>query len=239
LRLHQRLLRTRLVQAALGRLIAGWLRLVAATGRWETRRGDIPARFWDEGQPFIGAHWHGRLLMMPFAWRRGAPVAMLISSHPDGRLAAAAARQLGFATIAGSTRRGGTAALRDLLRSLERGTSVAVTPDGPRGPRMRAGGAIIDLARLSGAPIVPAAFGVSRRWVWPSWDRLIVALPFGRGVFVWGEPLTIPRDADACAVEAARHELEARLNALAAEADGLVGQPAIEPAPGAGDPVTA
>lgn len=227
------------MQAVLGRLIAFWARLVMTTGRWETMRGEIPARLWDEGQPFIGAFWHGRLLLSPLAWRRGAPVAMLISSHPDGRLIAEATRRLGFATIDGSTRRGGGSALRDLLRALKGGTSVALTPDGPRGPRMRAGGAIIDLARLSGAPIVPAAFAVSRRWVAPSWDRLIVALPFARGVFVWGEPVTVARDAAAPAIEAARAELEARLNALAAEADGVVGQPAIEPAPGTGDPIAA
>ncbi|MEX2649837.1 MAG: lysophospholipid acyltransferase family protein [Alphaproteobacteria bacterium] len=224
-------LRAPSVQALASRMIAGYVRLVKATSRWRTVGAEVPARLWDANQPFIVCFWHGRLLMMPLGWPPGVAVKILISSHADGRLIARVIGRFGLGTITGSTRRGGSEALRAMLRALRRGEPVVLTPDGPRGPRMRADGAIVDLARLSGRPIVPAAFAASRCWIAPSWDRFVVALPFTRGVYVWGEPVAVPRDADAAAIEAARHLVEERLNAATAEADRRVGRAAIEPAP--------
>jgi hypothetical protein len=231
MRLGKRLLRARPSRAAAAWLIAAYARFLAATVRWRVLRKDVPDRMLAEGRPVICAFWHGRLLLMPFARPNEVPVDVLISGHADGRLIAGAARRLGLGTVTGSSRRGGVAAFRGLLRALAAGRSVAITPDGPRGPRMRAGGAVIDLARLSGAAIVPVGVAVSRRWIAPSWDRFVVPLPFARGVRVWGEPITVPRAADRTMTETLRAELEARLNALSADADRLAGRAAIEPAP--------
>ena len=96
---------------------------------------------------------------------------MLISQHRDGQLIARTVRRFGIASIAGSTSHGGSAALRAILRALKAGQCIGVTPDGPRGPRMRATGGAVDIARLSGVPILPAAFATSRRRVLGSWDR--------------------------------------------------------------------
>jgi lysophospholipid acyltransferase (LPLAT)-like uncharacterized protein len=96
---------------------------------------------------------------------------------------------------------------------------------------MRVSGAVIEIARRSGAPIIPATYACSRRKVIGTWDRFVVALPFGRGVFAWGEPIAVPRDADAERREIARGEVEDALNALTDEADRLVGQETIAPAP--------
>ena len=95
---------------------------------------------------------------------------------------------------------------------------------------MRVQPGIIALARLSGAPIMPISFAVSRRKVANSWDRFVIALPFGRGVYLWGAPLYVPSDADKAALEEARLILEERLNALTAQADRMVGVEPIEPA---------
>ncbi len=86
------------------------------------------------------------------------------------------------------------------------------------------------MARLARVPILTASYSASRRRVLQSWDRFIVPLPFARGVFVWGEPVTVPADADDAALEAARQALEDRLNAITGEADRRCGWPAIEPA---------
>src|SRR5690606_21656340 len=109
--------------------------------------------------------------------------------------------------------------------------TVGITPDGPHGPRMRAGGGAVTLARLTGAPLLPLAFGCRPRRLLGTWDRLAVALPFGRGVFVWGAPIFVPRDADSDALEAARQALEKGLNAVTDEADRLTGQDLVPPAP--------
>ncbi len=118
-----------------------------------------------------------------------------------------------------------------MMRVIETGHAVCIAPDGPRGPRMHASPGIIALARLSGAPIMPVAFSVSRGRILESWDRFLLAYPFGRGVFVGAEPIHVPQDADAAALEAARQRLEDVLNAITAEADRRCGRTPVEPAP--------
>lgn len=209
---------------------SGYIRLVHASGPWEVVGAHIPAAFWESGRPFILCFWHGRLLMMPYCWRRGRPIHMLISSHPDGQLIARTVGHFGIETVAGSSTRGGAQGMRSLIRLLKRGESVGITPDGPRGPRMRAGLGAVALARLSGAPLVPCSYSTTRRRLARSWDRFVVALPGGRGVIAWGEPIAVPSDADEPALEAARQRLEDALNAITAEADRRAGHVPVAPA---------
>ena len=219
------------LRAALCWAGAQYIRFVRASGPWQTMGAETPERYWREGKGFILAFWHGRLLMMAHCWRRSVPMHMLISQHRDGEFIAETIRHFGLGTVRGSTKKGGGAALRTMVRALKAGECVGITPDGPRGPRMRAGIGAISLARLSGAPIIPAAYAASRRTLLSSWDRFVLALPFSRGVILWGEPITVPREADAAAEEAARAALEAQLNALTEKADRLVGQTPIAPEP--------
>ncbi len=219
----------RRVLCALG---AAYIRLVYVTGRWEVQGGDIPQRLWDSGTPFMFSCWHGRLLMMPMSLlKRRAPIHILISKHLDGRFIAQTLEHFAIDSIAGSSSKGGTGALRAMLTAFKAGHSAGITPDGPRGPRMRASKGIVNVARLGGVAIVPATYSARRSIVLNSWDRLVIALPFTRGVFVWGEPVEIPRNADADAVEAARVLVEDRLNAATLEADRLMGATPVTPAP--------
>src|ERR1051326_8477996 len=177
-----------------------YIRFVYRTNRWSVEGSDIPLRLRQQGRPFILAFWHGRLLMIPMAWQRLAPMHMLISAHRDGRIIADAVTYFGVNSIAGSTRRGGMAALRVLLKQLAAGDWVGIKPDGPRGA------------------------ATSARFVLSTWDRFQLALPFGRGVFVWGDPITVEPQLDEAAVENARLLVEHRMNALAEEADRRVGR---------------
>jgi lysophospholipid acyltransferase (LPLAT)-like uncharacterized protein len=217
------------------RLAAWYIRLVRVTGRWRMVRGEAAEALWQSDEPFIGCFWHGRLLMMPTAWRQHGQIAVLASRHRDGELVAETVRHLGIAAIRGSSGKGGASALRAMVKALGGGTSVVITPDGPRGPRMRVNDGIVSVAQLSGRTILPASYGARRRIVLDTWDRFVVPLPFTGGVFVWGTPIAVPRDADAEACERARREIEEQLNALTAEADRLVGQRPVAPEPAAGD----
>tara|TARA_B100002003_G_scaffold214990_1_gene213519 strand:- start:443 stop:760 length:318 start_codon:yes stop_codon:yes gene_type:complete len=96
---------------------------------------------------------------------------------------------------------------------------------------MRASEGITSVARLSGVPIIPAAFGSARGRVLSSWDRFLVAWPFGRGVIVWGDPIYVDRDASPELEETARRQVEDGLNAVTAEADRLTGRTPVDPAP--------
>jgi lysophospholipid acyltransferase (LPLAT)-like uncharacterized protein len=219
----RRILRSNRLRQTLCWAIARYIRLVYLTNRWSVEGGNILRDLCAEGRPFIGAFWHGRMLMIPMLWRRLAPLHMLISAHRDGRIIAGAVGYFGIGTISGSTRRGGSAALRAMLKRLELGECVGITPDGPRGPAMVASAGIVNVARLAGVPIVPVTFAASRLHTLDSWDRFRLALPFGRGVFLVGQPIEIPGEADAAILEAARLQLETRLNEMTAEADRRVG----------------
>ena len=210
-------------------LTSQYIRFVYATGRWDTIGGDVTAAAWNENRPFILAFWHGRILMMPKIWRKNVPIHMLISQHRDGQLIARTVGHFGISWLAGSSTRGGSAALRSMLKLLKAGQCVGITPDGPRGPRMRATLGIVNAARLSGCPIIPATFGVARRKVLRSWDRFIVALPFSRGVYVVGQPIIVPRDADDAQLEQIRLAVEAEMNAISRQADDWTGTPYIGP----------
>jgi len=218
----------RLLRSDALRRIACWIthcyiRFVYLTNRWSVEGGDWTRKLTREDRTFIVAFWHGRLLMMPLAWHGLAPFHMLISAHRDGRIIAGAMTYFGIETIAGSTSRGGSSALREILKRLKEGGCVGITPDGPRGPAMTVSIGIVNIARLAGVPIVPATYATSRRRELASWDRFHLALPFGRGVFLFGEPIEIGAELDETGLEDVRCLIEARMVEMVREADSRVG----------------
>jgi hypothetical protein len=126
-------------------------------------------------------------------------------------------------TIAGSTSRGGSFALRTMVKRLKQGGCVGITPDGPRGPAMTASIGIVNIARLAGVPIFPVTYATSRRRMLATWDRFHLALPFGRGVYLWGEPIEIAADLDEAGLENVRRLFESRMVEMVREADRRVG----------------
>ncbi len=231
MRFGKRLLKSLLVQRLLAWVGGLYFYLIKHTIRWEVRIPPTTQEVLDGSGGYIGCFWHGRILLVPAAVRRDRPMHILISGHRDGLLVARGVAFVGISTVSGSSRRGGAEALRRLKRLLDKGHAVAITPDGPRGPRMRAKPGIIKVAQLSGAPILPAGAAVTRRRLLGSWDRFCLAWPFCRGVVLVGEPIRIPAQLEDEAGEAYRLDLEQRLNALTAEADRQCGQATVEPAP--------
>jgi lysophospholipid acyltransferase (LPLAT)-like uncharacterized protein len=200
-----------------------YIRFVYRTNRWVVEGAEHAHRLRAEGRPFILAFWHGRLQMIPMTWQRLAPIHMLISAHRDGRIIADAVAHFGVQSVAGSSNRGGSAALRTMVKALAAGDCVGITPDGPAGPAMVASAGIVNVARLARVPIIPVTFATSRRRVLRTWDRMHVALPFGRGAFIWGEPIDIETELDEAGVERARQLVEARMQDMVALADSRVG----------------
>ena len=147
---------------------------------------------------------------MPIVWqlsRRagGSPhdypkVNVLISRHRDGRMIASIVSRFGARIVHGSsarekdgraTERGGAAAVRRLARLLRAGEHVVITPDGPRGPPRTAKLGLAHLERITGCPILPCAASTSPHVHLPTWDRMMVPIPFGRGVVTIGSPVTV------------------------------------------------
>ncbi len=225
----RRLGRSPFAQETIGFLLAAYLRFVQRTNRITTAPADIDAAI--AGQmPLIAAMWHGQHLMMPLA----RPITMdrlavLISRHEDAGAQASAAARLGITPVRGSGGpadrvyyKGGASAMRELMRQLESGVSVALTADVPKRARV-AGLGIIALAKLSGRPIVPTAVAASRRIQFNTWDRATLGLPFGRAGVVVGDLIRVPPDADDAAMEAARLAVEQGLDEAHRRAYAMVG----------------
>ena len=196
------------------------LRVFALTIRKEVFFAERPQKFWDQGQNVIGAFWHQRLIMMPFLPHQGK-VGMLVSQHRDGEFIARAVKLFGIDTVRGSTTRGGLAALRGMIRFFRNGGNLAVTPDGPQGPKHVVQVGVVELARQTGSPILPITYSASSKKVFNSWDNFILPLPFCRVAYMWGEPLFVPRDVGREGLEAARLQLQERMRQITDEADRI------------------
>ncbi|MEO1456853.1 MAG: lysophospholipid acyltransferase family protein [Pseudomonadota bacterium] len=231
------------------RAVAAWLgavyiRFVTRTTRWERIGQDQQDRSIAAEGGLIAVMWHGRLFVSPiFAppWRH--TVAM-ISNSRDGDLIAAIVGHWGVETVRGSTYdrrkrqdKGGADAFAAAEAALREGALLAITPDGPRGPRMRAQPGAAQLAQRTGVPVLPIAFSVRRGWLLGSWDRFLLPAPFGRGVIITAEPLQPPApEAGRDAAERFRLAIEQTLTALTEEADRRCGRPSVEA--GAAEPGT-
>lgn len=192
------------------------IRVLASTWRVRAVNAESYQRMRREAKPFVFAFWHGE--MLPLLWRhRGEGVSVLISLHKDGEIIARICEALGLRTVRGSTSRGGGRALLGLVRELEAGYEVAVTPDGPKGPRHAFAPGALMAAQRAGAPVIPMVIHASRAWHLKSWDRFVIPKPFAKVRIVYGDPTWVagstPREATE---ETAR--FAAMLAALADEA---------------------
>ncbi len=190
---------------------AAWLRLARATMRlrWEGVDTALP----EDGEPVIYAFWHSQLAMMPWMQLR-PPSVIPISQSQDGEWTARLFGRLQVEAVRGSSTRGGVTALRGMVKAARSGRDLAITPNGPRGPERVVQPGAIWLARLTGRPLLPVAFAGRPAIHVGSWDRILVPVPLSRGVFVYGDLLWVPRDADEEACAAVRDHLAARLDDL-------------------------
>jgi lysophospholipid acyltransferase (LPLAT)-like uncharacterized protein len=168
----------------------GVLHLLGRTWRFRLVNAESVGGLRAAKQGFIFSLWHGHLL--PLLWyHRDESVAVLISEHRDGELVARAASSLGFRLIRGSTTRGADRALISIVRELQAGREVAITPDGPRGPaRKFAPGALI-AAQRSDSFIVPTVAVADRAWRLKSWDGFMIPKPFARVTIAYGKPAKV------------------------------------------------
>jgi len=180
---------------------------------------DIMPGFTARGESFVAAFWHGRLFLIPFTYP-GCAMNVLISIHRDGEIIANVMKRFGFSLVRGSSKKGGTAALREMLQLLKDNKPLAITPDGPKGPVEVMKPGVAQVARLSGKAVIPMTFSASSCFRATSWDRFMIPYPFSRGVLYVGEPL---RHEPGEEMEAFRLRLETALKDVNAKADEMAG----------------
>ena len=212
---------------------AAYIRLAFNTSTVRRDPPDTDTKLFAE-HPQIFAMWHGQFGMLPkIKPDRPADVAAMVARHGDGELIAGVLSRFGMRLIRGAgagyrrRNRGGAAALREALRALQQGTTIAMTADVAPGPARKAGNGIVMLGKLSGRPIVPCAMATSRYITLNNWSAFTINLPFSRLGIVVGDPIRVPEDANSAALEAARVAVERGLNHATARAYELAG--AIDP----------
>jgi lysophospholipid acyltransferase (LPLAT)-like uncharacterized protein len=190
--------------AALGK---GYLRFLGATTRFRVEGKEHFDGGHASGRPVILALWHNRLLGGVIV-HRDQRIGVVISQSRDGELISRVVRGFGYVPLRGSSSRGGAQALRGVLRHLRRGDDVALTPDGPLGPRYQVQPGVSYLARHTQRPVVPLGVGASKKWVFRSWDRFQLPLPFGTVLLCYGESLRFgPHDPEDTVNQAIRTSL--------------------------------
>ncbi|MGB5659298.1 MAG: lysophospholipid acyltransferase family protein [Thermoanaerobaculia bacterium] len=185
---------------------------------------DLPPRLKQlrDGHKVILAFWHNRQIGLIRVADELRPVKVLISRHGDGEIIARIVARFGIGSVRGSSTRGGKAAVRQLV-SASRQSHLAITPDGPVGPRYHAKQGVALVAALTGLPVTWISWSTDRAWRFKSWDRLILPKPFARIRYRVEGTVEIDRNAGAEEIEAGRLEIESRLNTLTATLDREMG----------------
>jgi hypothetical protein len=208
-----------------GWLVAQWVRFCHATTRWD-RRGDDAVLSALAGGPVQVVLWHEHLVMAAVHWQRDwGQVVVLTDVSPAAKLAGEMQTHFGMRYFPMSTKLSNLAAAREVMRLVQSGLTLGVLADGPRGPARLMKDAPIDWARVAGRPIVLYAYAMRRQFRLNSWDRMIVPLPFSRGVCLYRRfDAEVPRRAEPAQMERLKVEIAEALGAVLEEAESAMGR---------------
>ncbi|MBW2478000.1 MAG: lysophospholipid acyltransferase family protein [Deltaproteobacteria bacterium] len=172
-------------------------------------------QLWANGDHVILSFWHDQLFMMAMGYH-GPRASVMISASKDGELIARTMQYFNIGSIRGSSTRGGRAAFKTMVKLGKEPIDLVFTPDGPKGPRHHVKDGVVQLARLTGRPVVPMAFACSHGHRFNSWDRFLLPFPWGRGVYSFGDPLYYDKNQS---LESFRARVQAAMdaNTLAAQ----------------------
>lgn len=212
--------------AVLARLAGISIALLRGTLRVERLHFERYLELRARGVPILFSLWHGRMFL-PIQAHRHQGIVTMASQSEDGEIIARWLEKNGYRVVRGSTSRGGGEALRQMVRQVRSGRHAALTVDGPKGPPRVVQPGVLQLARLTGAWILPITYSSVRPRFFQSWDRYLLPKPFSRNVVAYGEPFPVP---DQLGDEAALSKIAAAIDAATAEADQTTG---ITPPPSA------
>ena len=203
---------------------------VGILGAWFIKLLALTIRIYDDPKGFtektqtthaIYTFWHC-LMLVPAYVGRHKNIQVLISQHSDGEYIAQVIKRLGFGVIRGSTTRGGARAVKAMVDKIREGYAVAITPDGPRGPRFIVQPGCIYLSQKTRLPIIPTTIGLSHYWKLPSWDEFRIPKPFSRALVMYGNPIDIPPNLTEEEAEHYRLMVEKIMREMTERADILV-----------------
>ncbi len=175
-----------------------------------------------QGKYAIYAFWHSHMLLPAYVGKN-RNVKVLISQHRDGEYIAQIVQRMGYGVARGSTTRGGAKALLRMIKQIkEESISLAITPDGPKGPRFVAQSGAILLGQKTQYPIIPVMIYLAKYWELPSWDKFCIPKPFSKARIFYGNPIRVPSRLEKLEMEEYRLSLENELIRLGNEAESII-----------------
>lgn len=206
-----------------------YLQFTGKTNRLVIEGADLYNLLIDKKGPFLFSLWHSRV-MIPIYHFRNKELAVIVSQSKDGEYITQVMKRFRIHATRGSASRGGSEGLLGLARWLKKRYNAVVTPDGPRGPRERVLPGVVQLAKLTGLPVIPVSFSCTRCYRFASWDRFMLPLPFGTIYLVTGDPIKVPRDVDKEGFEEKRLLIEREMHRVTRIADQRAGVEILAPA---------
>ena len=211
-------------------MIAIYATIIGRTCRWKFENKKVLDNLKENA---IFVVWHSRATMMPFFYNllTKRHMAALVSPHQDGQLIAYMLKHFHITTVNGSSNENARQGALELMRKLQENYDICISPDGPRGPRMRMKRSPVYYASKTGKPIISVCFSSSPAVIAKtSWDNMLIPLPFTKGIFTVSSPFYVPKDLDDTSIETYRKKLEDLANKQLIKCDTFLGRTPIRPA---------
>ena len=214
MRILKRFSKTKYGQKSIGFLFYLITKFIYFSIRFKCYDEEKKSNIFNNKNQYIFCCWHNRLFLGPHLLPRNRIINALQSSHSDGMITSIAFKYLEMNVILGSSKKGGMQAFRKMIKCIQNGESIAITPDGPKGPKEIVKEGIIKLAQITGVPIVPLVWTTKKFKLINSWDHFVIPLPFSKGVYTFGKPIYVDKEINKKKFEISRLEVENEIKRL-------------------------
>jgi len=214
MRILKRFSKTKYGQKSIGFLFYLITKFICFSIRWKCYDEDQKSNVINNKDQYIFCCWHNRLFLGPHLLPRNRIINALQSSHSDGMITSIAFKYLGMNVILGSSMKGGMQAFRKMVKCIKNGESIAITPDGPKGPKETVKEGVIKLAQITGIPIVPLVWSTKKFKIIDSWDNFVIPFPFSKGIYTFGKPIYVDKKISENNFEIVRLEVESEIKRL-------------------------
>ena len=214
MRILKRFSKTKYGQKSIGFLFYLITKFICFSIKWKCYDEDQKSNIFNNKNQYIFCCWHNRLFLGPHLLPRNRIINALQSSHSDGMITSIAFKYLGMNVILGSSMKGGMQAFRKMVKCIKNGESVAITPDGPKGPKETVKEGVIKLAQITGIPIVPLVWSTKKFKIIDSWDNFVIPFPFSKGIYTFGKPIYVDKKISQNNFEILRLEVESEIKRL-------------------------
>ncbi len=222
MRIIKRFSKTNIGQNFIGFLFYSISNLILRSIKWEYLVENQKSNIFNSDKKYIFCCWHNRLFLGPHLLPRNRIINALQSSHSDGMITSVVFKHLGMNVILGSSKKGGMQAFRKMVKCIKLGESVAITPDGPKGPKEKVKEGIIKLAQMTDTSIIPLVWATNKFKLINSWDSFVIPYPFSKGIYSFGKPINVRKELNGAELEIVRQDLEHEIKRLTMRVENRV-----------------